>query len=193
MPICMCQTVNKHLNKLLGQHVFRTVSFPNMTSIFFFDWNCSFCFFDIICLFYWNIIKYTAEKLILSNIFNIFFILDSSFSATAAVNHHQTLCQWEGNVKGWLHQQCFDQDWRGVVRQRSNPTILPGQEVNRKSKTVHYRQQFVFIAVISIFLRFFSTSPSCSADTYSPKPSSLALSDAFLGTPITMTSKRKSR
>lgn len=77
----------------------------------------------------------------------------SSFSATATVNDHQALSQWEGDVEGRLHQQCPDQDWGGVVRQRSDTTVLPSQEVSIK---YHNCISGVINFYVFIFLTFFS-------------------------------------
>lgn len=125
----------------------------------------------------------------------LYFLLFSSFSATATLNHQQTLCQWEGDVEGRFHQQCLKQNWGGVAWQRSDPWVLPLQEVSRNKikcfcrccrfNILNYSFTHTFI------YPFVSDSPR-AAEVQSPKPS-LALSDPFLGTPITMTSKRKSR
>lgn len=106
-------------------------------------------FYNTVCYCSFNLIEATSWQTLSIKYFWHMNTLCSSFSAAAAVNHHQALCQREGDVEGRFHQQCPGQDRGGVVRQGSYTTVLPSQEVSRK-----YQNWWLFLIYLIHFNLF---------------------------------------
>lgn len=81
----------------------------------------------------------------------------------------------------------IEEVWLGATPQSS-----PSRRWAENTKIAFQEIIFWFIWLFSNLFQFVFASPR-AADVQSPKPSSVVLPDPFLGTPITMTSKRKSR
>lgn len=79
-----------------------------------------------------------------------------------------------------------------MVRQRSDAAELPSQDVSKTHTHTEILNIFSVGFDFSLNVTLVSSSPR-AADVQTPRASSLAPLDPFLGTPITRTSKLKSR